>query len=190
MPPPNAVPPVKIAPEQPARAQGQVKAPAVADQPQPAKEVAPVENAPAQKPEPGGAKAADTPAPAAPSPDESGEGLVLRDISFKLDQGRHEKVFITLSRQATPVLSSIQNEMPRIVADFKDVSSVRPGLQNIEVNGVFIKRIRSSYNAATRTARVVVDLDIAKNYFVNPVYSQKENIFAFDIAEDTENPSR
>lgn len=119
-----------------------------------------------------------------------GEGIVLRDITFKIGPQKHERVFIAFNRKALPELSSIQNDLPRVVADFKNVAAVRPGLKQIDVGGSFIKRVRSSYNPATRTLRIVLDLDISKNYLVNQVFSEKENIYAFDVAEDPENPVR
>lgn len=118
-----------------------------------------------------------------------GEGIVLRGITFKIGRG-HERVFIAFNGKILPELSSIQNELPRVVADFQNVAAVRPGLKHIEVGGSFIKRVRSSYNAATRVLRIVLDLDMAKNYLVNQVFSEKENMYVFDVAEDPENPVR
>lgn len=112
------------------------------------------------------------------------DGIILRDIRFTPGSGGHERVLIYFNRQALPVLSSIQNELPRVVADFENVVSVRPGFKNVPVGGSFIKRVRSSYNPKTRILRIVLDLDPSKNYLVNQVFSQKENIYVFDVSED------
>ena len=123
-------------------------------------------------------------------PDGSDEGIILRNITFKLSPGGHEKVYIALNCQVTPKLSSIQDASPRVIADFKNVASVRPGLQNIPVDGSMIKRIRSFFDPATHILRVVLDLDATKNYMVDQAFYEAEKVFVLDLSEDVQTKNR
>ncbi len=118
------------------------------------------------------------------APDKNNEEIILRNITFKLRPDGHEKVFIALNRQASPALSSVQDTSPRVIADFKNVASVKAGLQNIAVDGRLIKRIRSSFNPATRMLRIVLDLDASKNYVADQAFYQAENLYVLDLSEE------
>ena len=138
------------------------------------------------KPDTSGEKAAE----ASVGPDKNSNELILRNITFKLAPQGHEKVFIALSQEATPSLSSIQDKSPRVIVDYKNVASVKAGLQNIPVDGRFIQRIRSSFDPIAHNLRIVLDLDASKNYVVDRVFYKAENIYALDLSEDAQTKSR
>jgi len=110
--------------------------------------------------------------------------IAVKDIRYSLEQEGKEVVFIEFNRFYTPAVSMIQGKAPRIILDITNVSSFKKEWAVINVEGKLIKRIRSSMNHDTKAARIVLDMDPAKSYYVNPVFYEKENTYSLEIAEE------
>jgi len=109
---------------------------------------------------------------------------VVKDIFVKMEPEEHERVFIVLNRFDIPRTSVIKGTKPRVVVDFKNVSSVREGLANLEVSCKYIRRIRSSLEPPKHTFRVVLDLAANKDYSVTQAFYKSDNTYVLDLSED------
>ena len=117
--------------------------------------------------------------------------IAVKDIRYSLEEEGKELVFIEFNRFYTPAVSIIQGEVPRIVLDLTNVSSFKQKQwAAISVGGKLIKRIRSSKNHQTNAARIVLDMEPSKNYYVNPVFYEKENIYSLEVLEEKINTSK
>jgi hypothetical protein len=115
--------------------------------------------------------------------------LDVKSISFNLEKDGNESIFIEFNRFYTPAISSVEGEKPRIVMDIENVSSFKEEWAVIKVTGQLIKQIRSSMDYKTRKARIVIDLEPFKDYFVQPVFGERENIYSLRISVDDRNRS-
>ena len=139
---------------------------------------------------------ADTPKSVAATPDsekkrENGSkvsnqnlNIDVKNISFNLNKDGNESIFIEFNRFYTPAISSIDGKEPRIVLDIENVSSFKEEWAVIKVEGEFIKQIRSSMDYKAHKARIVLDLEPSKDYFVQPVFGERENIYSLQISAD------
>lgn len=108
----------------------------------------------------------------------------VKNIRYSLEEEGKELVFIEVSRFYTPAISIIQGAAPRIVLDLTNVSSFNKQWAAISVGGKLIKGIRSSINHQTHALRIVLDMEPSKDYYVNPVFIEKENIYSLEISEE------
>ena len=117
---------------------------------------------------------------------ESGQNLNVdvKNISFKLGNNGNESIFIEFNRFYTPAISSIEGKEPRIVLDIENVSSFKKEWAVIKVEGKYIKQIRSSVDYKARKARIVLDLEPFKDYFIQPQFGKKENIYSLQVSAD------
>lgn len=110
--------------------------------------------------------------------------LVIRDITFQLDNGGKEKVLIFSTRFFTPSVAAVEGDRPRFVIDIPYTDSVKEGLKTIPVGGRFIKRIRTRHDGTSGTFRIVLDLRPEENYNVNQTFFEAENIYVIDVEQD------
>jgi len=108
----------------------------------------------------------------------------VKNISFKLKNNGNESIFIEFNRFYTPAISSVEGKEPRIVLDIENVSSFKKEWSVIKVEGKLIKQIRSSMDYKARKARIVLDLEPSKDYFVQPVFGEREHIYSLQISAD------
>ena len=110
----------------------------------------------------------------------------VKNISLNIANNDNEKesIFIEFNRFYTPAISSIEGNEPRIVLDLENVSSFKKEWAMINVGGKYIKRIRSSMDPKTRKARIVLDLEPFKDYFIQPHFGKKENIYSLEVSAD------
>lgn len=135
-------------------------------------------------------------APGAPSHEEKSSGGVpsktemesllvdIKNITFKIVEDGKECIFIEFDRFYTPAISTIQGEAPRIVLGVTNVSSLRKEWAVIYVGGKLIRQIRSSMNPQTHVAQIVLDMETSKDYYVNPVFYEKENTYSLEVFEE------
>jgi len=90
-----------------------------------------------------------------------------------------------LDRFYTPRISSIEGSQPRIFLDIENVSTLQKEWPLIEVGGKYIRRIRSSVDRKSRKARVVLDLEPLKDYFIHQNFARQENIYYLQVSTDT-----
>jgi hypothetical protein len=108
----------------------------------------------------------------------------VKNISFKLDNNGTESIFIEFNRFYTPAIFSIEGKEPRIVLDIENVSSFKKEWAVIKVEGKYIKQIRSSVDYKARKARIVLDLEPLKDYFIQPKFGERENIYSLQVSVD------
>lgn len=127
------------------------------------------------------------PAAADPKPAVSDQSLAVdvKSLRFKLKDNGRDTIFIELNRFYAPALSSIEGAKPRIVLDMENVSSFQVEKAVIQVDGEHIRQIRTSLDRKTHKARIVLDLEPLKDYYVQPEFAQKENLYSLHVlAED------
>ncbi len=117
-------------------------------------------------------------------PADSGE-VVVEGINFKADKFGPEKVLIYLNQFYLPKIFAIEGEKPRIVIDLNNVSSWQ-GKPVMDVDGIFVKKIRTHLHSAKRQLRIVLDLNPSRNYVADQSYFKKDNIFCITIGAVTE----
>ena len=113
-------------------------------------------------------------------PVDSGE-VAVEGINFKADKFGPEKVLIYLNRFYLPKIFAIEGKKPRIVIDLENVSSWQ-GKPVMEVDGVFVKKIRTHLHTAKKKLRIVLDLNPSRNYVADQSYFKNNNIFCVTIS--------
>ncbi|MBM4270547.1 MAG: AMIN domain-containing protein [Deltaproteobacteria bacterium] len=108
----------------------------------------------------------------------------VKNISVKTGETGHESLVIEFNRFYTPAFYSIEGSEPKIVLDITNVSSFKKEWEYLSVQGKFIRQLRSSMNPNARMVRIVVDMEPAKDYSINPVFSGKDNSYSLHISED------
>lgn len=105
--------------------------------------------------------------------------IELKSIRFEKAPDGRETVFFELNDFYTPEVSTLEEEIPRLVLDFSDVRTSESLQKQTEVNGDFIQRIRVGIHSSK--VRVVLDLVPNKNYYVRQKFFIKESIFALIV---------
>ena len=126
-------------------------------------------------------------APAEPKPAVSDQkpAIAVKSLRFKARDNGRDSIFIEFNRFYAPSISSIEGDKPRIVLDLENVTSFQVEKNLIKVDGVHIRQIRSHMDRKTRKARIVLDLEPLKDYYVQPEFAQKENLYSLHVlAED------
>lgn len=105
--------------------------------------------------------------------------IIVKSIKCEIGKD-YEKVFIALNNFSTPKILTIKGNNPRIVIDFKNVSSWG-GQYRTPINENFIKQIRTHLHRDIEKLRIVLDMNSSENYFINQTYNQKENIYCIEV---------
>ncbi len=106
----------------------------------------------------------------------------MKSIKFKLDDSGKEAILIEFDRFYTPAIFAIEGKSARIVLDVANVSSFKKEWALINVGGKIIRRVRCSEDPRTHMVRIVLDVEPSKNYHVQPVFSEKGNIYMLEIS--------
>lgn len=136
---------------------------------------------------PSPAPADSTPAPDEPKPAVSDQkpAIAVKSLRFKARDNGRDSIFIEFNRFYVPSITSLEGDKPRIVLDLENVTSFQVEKNLIKVDGVHIRQIRSHIDRKTRKARIVLDLEPLKDYYVQPEFAQKENLYSLHVlAED------
>ena len=115
--------------------------------------------------------------------------IVVKKINFKGDKHGPEKVLIYLNRFYLPQIFAIQGEKPRIVIDIENVFSWK-GKSVIDVDGIFVKKIRTHLHSVTRKLRIVLDLNPSRNYVADQSFFKKDNLFCIIIGPERKKPEQ
>ena len=111
--------------------------------------------------------------------------IIVKSIKFKVENNGAEKIFIGLNHFSIPKVLALEGVQPRIVIDFKNISSWK-GHSRMPVNGQFIKQIRTSLNRETQILRIVLDLtNPSANYDVDPIFYKEENIYCLEVRDNS-----
>ncbi len=114
----------------------------------------------------------------------SSEEVIVEGINFKAEKFGPEKVLIYFNRFYVPAIFAIEGENPRIVIDVKNVFSWH-GKAVTDVDGVFVKKIRTHLHSAKKELRIVLDLNPSRNYVADQSYFKNDNIFCIMISAGT-----
>jgi len=113
----------------------------------------------------------------------------IRGIRFEVMKEGEENVFLMLNGFFPPDTFVLQGERPRAVCDFYDTGLGEGIGRCIEVNGMFIKQIRTGvYGGEKSKVRIVLDLVPGKNYEVEQIFFRKENLYTL-IVKPKKEPS-
>jgi hypothetical protein len=118
------------------------------------------------------------------SDEKENTSIAVKNITYKLEDNGKEAILIEFNRFCTPAVFAIEGKSARIVLDIANVSSFRKEWTLINVGGKIIRRIRCSENPQTHKVRIVLDVEPSKNYHVQPVFSERGNIYMLEISED------
>jgi hypothetical protein len=108
----------------------------------------------------------------------------VKNITFRITEDGKELLFVEFNRLYTPAISGIQGKAPRIILEITNASTLRKDWAVINTGGRLITKIRSSMNYKTHVARIVLDMEPSKDYFVNPVFYENENTYSLEISEE------
>jgi hypothetical protein len=108
----------------------------------------------------------------------------IKNVSFKMTEDGKEVLFITFNRFYMPAITTIQGEAPRILLSVPDTSSLKKDPAVITVKGTLVRDIRSELDPKTRVTRIELRMEPYKDYFINPVFYEKENLYSLEIAEE------
>lgn len=107
--------------------------------------------------------------------------IAVKSLRFKARDNGRDSIFIEFDRFYAPSITSIEGDKPRIVLDMENVSSFKVEKAVIKVDGEHIRQIRASLDRKTRKARIVLDLEPLKDYYVQPEFAQKENLYSLHV---------
>ncbi|MFH0845324.1 MAG: DUF1566 domain-containing protein [Pseudomonadota bacterium] len=113
--------------------------------------------------------------------------LIIRDITFLKAQIGKEIVFIHANDAFDPILFTLEGDAShgeglRLIMDIPNTDMVRKDLSNINVNGKWIKRIRSHLHQGLHKFRVVLDLEPStRAYKAKKDFQNRENLFVLEI---------
>lgn len=108
------------------------------------------------------------------------EGLFLRKIDFDRHPDGSERACFAFTADFSPDLFALEGDRPRVVVDVSAVSGW-DGKAKFPVAGKLAQRIRCYYHRDTRKLRIVVDLDPAFDFVVDPVFDQKRHILCLKM---------
>ncbi|MFC1883220.1 AMIN domain-containing protein [Thermodesulfobacteriota bacterium] len=102
----------------------------------------------------------------------------ITTIKIKILYSGEEKVLISGNGISPPKIFALEGEKPRVVCDFKGVGLGPDVEKKIEVDGKFIKMIRTAaYENEGGKVRVVLDLSPEGSYEVEQTFFKKQNIY-------------
>ncbi|MFC1820309.1 AMIN domain-containing protein [Thermodesulfobacteriota bacterium] len=108
--------------------------------------------------------------------------LIIKDITFKLGKDGKEIIAIHANRRFTPTVFALEEFPPRLVIDIKNINTLKRDLCLIQVDGKFIKQIRSHLHKDSKTLRVVLDNSpYYKYYKVDQIFYEGDNIYVFEV---------
>jgi hypothetical protein len=108
--------------------------------------------------------------------------LAIEDITFALEKGIEEKVFIYSNRYFSPVvLFALQEERPRLAVEIKNTVTFPKGLSKIPIKGEWIEQVSIQHHPASKTLQIILDLHASENYDVTQVFNKAENIYAIKV---------
>ncbi len=123
------------------------------------------------------------PAPEAESARKSGPATI-EAIGGDVSEDRQESVKILLDRFSPPETFVLEGENPRIVCDFF-AAVPHPDIEpEMVLKGDFISKIRiGAYAEPEKKVRVVLDLVPSKNYEVQQIFFEKENLYVLSVGK-------
>jgi hypothetical protein len=110
------------------------------------------------------------------------QSIIISDIQYYKVSDTQDRVLIYVNAMNNPKLLMFKGEPSRIVVDFVNTRHIDKEKYDIKTEGNLIKRIRiRSYKMPVQKVRVYFDMMPDKKYSVNQKFSNKENMYSFDI---------
>ncbi|MHB8770766.1 MAG: outer membrane protein assembly factor BamD [Syntrophales bacterium] len=130
--------------------------------------------------------------PAEDAPAKSGEPLPspveIRNITFRTGGEGKELLCVEFDRFPAPAISGVEGGEPKILLEIGNAAPLKKEWALIDAGGSYVRRILARRDAATRTVLIVLDMEPAKSYFVNPAFFARDSTYCLEIAE--EQPAR
>jgi len=118
---------------------------------------------------------------AAPAP---AADFTIKDIQFEAADvaERTETVHVMLNALLYPTTFALVEGTPRVVCDFINAEPGKGINRTLEVNGHYIKRIRTGFHTDPKIkTRVVLDLVPDRDYTIQQIASSKNNRFSIVV---------
>jgi hypothetical protein len=113
--------------------------------------------------------------------------LAIEDITFAIEKGIEEKVFIYSNRYFNPVvLFALQEERPRLAVKIRNTVTFPKGLSKMPIKGEWIEQVSVQHHPATKTLQIILDLQASENYDVTQVFDKMENIYTIKVIKKKE----
>ncbi len=114
------------------------------------------------------------PAPSAPP---GSEGKQVESVRVDVSGRGEEKLIIKLNGFYPPETYVLEEGIPKVVCDFTNVTLARGVEPQIEVNGTFIRQVRTERLNNDGALRVIVELVPEKDYEVEQIFFKGENLY-------------
>jgi hypothetical protein len=108
---------------------------------------------------------------------------MLREITFELTENNSEMVFFRLNDFFPPEVFALEEDDPRVVFDFADMSLGENVPENLGTGGKFVHRIRVARHTDPNKIRVVLHLVPNRNYDLQQLFFKEENLFVVIVTE-------
>ncbi|MBF0119467.1 MAG: AMIN domain-containing protein [Desulfobacterales bacterium] len=112
----------------------------------------------------------------------AGETPLIKEIKFEKGTDEIEKVYFFMNARYFPQILPIEDKDFKLVCDFPNVKLNIGISSHIKTNGNLIRSIRVGIHQQPKPKiRVVLDLVSKKDYAVEPLFYEKEKIFAIEV---------
>jgi hypothetical protein len=113
--------------------------------------------------------------------------LAIEDITFAIEKGIEEKVFIYSNRYFSPiVLFALQEERPRLAVEIKNTVTFPKGFSKMPIKGEWIEQVTIQHHPASKTLQIILDLQASENYEVTQDFNKAENVYAIKVIKKKE----
>ena len=109
------------------------------------------------------------------------EQPILQSVTFDNSSKRGEMIRFKLTDFNPPTVFGIEEGLPRVVCDFKNMRAGSKLTNIIHANGRYVKTIRIGLHKNQGKIRVVIDLEANNNYDLQQVFFKEENLFVIIV---------
>ena len=121
---------------------------------------------------------------------------LLSSVTFDDSTNRGEMVLFKLNKFHPPVVSGVEEGLPRVICDFKGTAAADDLPSTIKTDGQYVHTIRISREKTPQKVRVVLDLAPSNSYDLQQVFFKDDNLFVIIVntlnnappAEELEKP--
>jgi len=107
---------------------------------------------------------------------------LIEDIRWEEGADGRDNVTITLDRKAIPQIFRLEGGNPRIVLDFLYTKVDKGVPMKTAAEGIYVKGIRiGKYLKPVQKTRVVLDLAVGKDLFVDQIFYEKDNRYVITV---------
>ncbi len=107
--------------------------------------------------------------------------VTVKSIRCKVLPEGKEVLLVEFDRSYMPAVYSIEGDKPMIVMDVTRTSSMKKEWAELRPEGVLIRRVQASLNAAAGILRITLEMSPKKDYTVNPILYSDDRIYALEV---------